>query len=289
MPYNSFFSVFKSSWTLLCALLFLISDIAEYPPRENYYEETSVQSFALTDALVRAQGVTNDGESYYFSSNYFLIKTELDGETVIARNLMAIPLELQMLGCKHIGCITYYDGKIYAPIEDSKVFEHLYIGVYDAETLKLIEYYPLPLELQENGAPWCVADPEKGYLYTARRDHIVDINVFDINTMEFIKQIHLQDSVHKVQGGEMYEGILYLSVSREEQAVFAVNLETGQVQKAFARNLHEDSEGEGITILPTEDGALFHVLDIGAIYVVAHFRHYAFDVNSLVWSNAPDA
>lgn len=287
MPLNSFTTVLKSWWALLCALLFLISDIAEYPPRENHYEEVSVQSFALTDALVRAQGVTNDGEYYYFSSNYFLIKTELDGETVVARNMLAIPLELQQLGCGHIGGISYYDGKIYAPIEDSKVFENLYIGVYDSETLELLSYHPLPLELQEKGAPWCVADPDKGYLYTARRDHITEINVFDINTMEYIEQIHLQDSVHKVQGGEMYEGILYLAVSREEQAVFAVNLETGQVQKAFARNLHENSEGEGLTILPTEDGALFHVLDIGRIYVVAHFRHYAFDVNSLVWSSTP--
>lgn len=280
---NSIFTVIKSYTALLFAILFLISDACEYPPRENFYEPVRTQYFALTDALVRAQGVTTDGESYYFSSNYFLIKTNLDGETVTARNMTAIPLELQKLGCKHIGGITYYEGKIYAPIEDSKVFEHLYIGVYDAETLKMLNFYPLATELQENGVPWCVADPENGYLYTARRDHIVDINVFDINTMEYLRQIHLNDSVHKVQGGEMYQGILYLSVSREEQAVFAVNLETGQVQKAFARNLDENSEGEGMTILPTEDGALFHILDIGSIFVVAHFRHYAFDVDSLVW------
>lgn len=280
---NGFFTAVKTTWAIFCALLFLISDIAESPPREDFYEPKNTQSFALTDALVRAQGVTNDGEYYYFSSNYFLIKTELDGETVVARNLMAIPFELQQLGCKHIGGISYYDGKVYAPIEDSKVFENLFIGVYDSETLKLLDYYPLPLELQEKGAPWCVADPVNEYLYTARRDHITEINVFDINTMEFIKQIHLEDSVHKVQGGEMYNGILYLSVSREEHAVFAVNLETGQVRKAFARNLHEKAEGEGMTILPTEDGTLFHVLDIGAIFVVAHLRHYDFNPDTIIW------
>ncbi len=280
---DNVFTVVKSYTALLFAILFLISDSYEYPPRENFYEPVSTQYFALTDALVRAQGVTTDGQSYYFSSNYFLIKTDLDGETVTAKNMIAIPLELQRLGCKHIGGITYYDGKIYAPIEDSKVFQHLFIGVYDAQTLKMLNYYPLDTTFQENGVPWCVADPEKGYLYTARRDHIVNINVYDINTMEYLWQVPLDASVHKVQGGEMYQGILYLSVSREEQAVFAVNLETGQVQKAFARNLDEKSEGEGMTILPTEDGALFHILDIGSIFVVTHFRHYAFDVNSLVW------
>lgn len=283
MTYSSITDVVKSSWALLCALFILISNVAEFQQKDDYYEPVSVQSFALDGALTRSQGITTDGESYIFSSNYFLIKTELDGETIIAENLCAIPLELQELGCKHIGGISYCDGKIYAPIEDSKVFENLYIGVYDSDTLELLDYYPLPLELQENGAPWCVADPENGYLYTARRDHIVDINVFDINTMELVKIIHLQDSIHKVQGGEMYDGILYLAVSRDEQAVFAVNLETGQVQKAFARNLVDDSEGEGLTILPTEDGALFHVLDIGNVYVVAHLRNYDFDTSSLVW------
>jgi hypothetical protein len=278
-----FLNILKRVGAVIAAVTIIIANIAEYPPKDNYYPDVSTQNYGLVDALLRTQGVTTDGESYIFSSNYCLLRTELDGKTVLAKNLCAIPLELQKLGCKHIGGISYYDGKIYAPIEDSKVFKHLYIGVYDSETLKLLNYYPLPLELQENGVPWAVADGERGYLYTARRDYIEVINVFDINTLEFIKTIPLSNTVHKVQGGEMYQGILYLSVSRDQQAIFAINPLTGQVQKAFDRNLVDGAEGEGMTILPTPDGALFHVLDIGKLRISVHFRHYAFDTNSLVW------
>lgn len=278
-----FKKLFSAALALLTALLLFVSDLNEGPPKPDYFEPVSTTSYTLIDAVVRAQGIANDGESFYFSSNFGLIKTALDGVTMQAANYLAIPPKLLLLGCKHIGGITYYDGKIYAPIEDSKVFENLYICTYDAETLKFIAAYPLPLDKHENGVPWCVADPGKGYIYSARRDHITSINVYDAETMAFIKTIELNAPVHKVQGGDMYRGILYLSISRDDQAVFAVNLETGEVQKAFARNLADGAEGEGMTIIPTPDGALFHVQDLAKDYLAAHLRHYAFDVDSIDW------
>ena len=275
--------LFSGAFALLTALLLFISDWNEGPPKRDYFEPVSTTSYTLIDAVVRAQGIANDGESFYFSSNFGLIKTALDGVTIEAANYLAIPPKLLLLGCKHIGGITYCDGKIYAPIEDSKVFENLYICTYDAETLKFIAAYALPLDKHENGVPWCVADPAKGYIYSARRDHITSIHVYDAATMDFIKTIEVNDPVHKVQGGDMYRDILYLSISRDDQAVFALNLETGEVQKAFARHLADGAEGEGMTILPTPDGALFHVQDLAKDYLAAHVRHYAFDVDSIDW------
>ncbi|HZK39429.1 MAG TPA: hypothetical protein VFD23_04680 [Clostridia bacterium] len=268
---------------LLNALFLLMSDWNEGPPKPDYLEPVSVTSYTLMDVVLRAQGMANDGENFYFSGNFGLIKTDLDVLTVQKANYLAIPPKLLVVGCKHIGGITYYDGKIYAPIEDSKVFENLYICTYDAKTLKFIAAYPLPLEKHENGVPWCVADPDKGYIYSARRDHITSINVYDATTMEFVKTIELNAPVHKVQGGDMYRGVLYLSISRDDQAVFAIKLETGEVQKAFARNLADGAEGEGMTILPTPDGALFHVQDLAKDFLAGHVRHYAFDVDSIDW------
>lgn len=178
------------------------------------------------------------------------------------------------------------DGKVYAPIEDSKKFNNLYIAEYDAETLKLITYHALPLEKQENGVPWCVADEKNHVIYTARRDYIETVNIFDADTFELIKEIKLSGTVHKVQGGEMYKGILYLSVSRGTQSVYAVNPLTGEVQQAFERNLVDGSEGEGMTVLPMDDTSLFHVLDIANIRLGVHLRSYYFDVNSLKWSKS---
>lgn len=279
-----FKKLFSAGLALLTALLLFASDLNEGPPKPDYFEPVSTTSYTLFDAVIRAQGIANDGEHFYFSGNFGLIKTDLDGVTMQGTNYLAIPPKLLLKGCKHIGGITYYNGKVYAPIEDSKVFEHLYIGTYDAQTLEFIAAYPLPLEKHENGVPWCVADPDKGYIYSAGRDHITTINVYDAETMAFVKTIELNAPVHKVQGGDMYKGILYLSISRDDQGVFAINLETGEVQKAFARNLADGAEGEGMTILPTPDGALFHVQDLAKDYLAAHLRHYAFDVDSINWA-----
>lgn len=164
------------------------------------------------------------------------------------------------------------------------MFEHLYICTFDADTLDFIQAYPLPARAQENGVPWCVANPDKGVIYTARRDYPDTVNVYDANTLELTGSIALSDTPHKVQGGEMYNGILYLSVSRGAQSIYAINPETGEVKLAFERNLFDGSEGEGMAILPTADGALFHVMDICSIRLGTHLRHYAFDTEALVWS-----
>ncbi|HOO25288.1 MAG TPA: hypothetical protein PKW24_01600 [Clostridiales bacterium] len=268
---------------LVSMLMFWISDYKEGPPKPDFYEPVKTDSYTLLDGLSRSQGVTTDGEYYYFSSNFFLIKTELDAVTQVASNYFAIPPHLLAKGCKHIGGITYYDGKIYAPVEDSKVFENLYICVYDAKTLRYLFSKAVPLEYHENGIPWCAADPEKGLIYSAGRDHITSVNAYDAKTLNFVEKIDFEAPVHKVQGGEMYKGILYLSISRDDHAVFAVDLNRGKVRKAFSRNLLDGAEGEGMTILPRPDGSLFHVLDISESKLAVHFRHYDFNPDSIVW------
>ena len=270
------------SWIMSFVFSIVLSN-AETHQKDNYYEPVGVQSFVLFDGLMRCQGITTDGSHYYFSMNYGLTKTEMDATTVVKQNLIAIPSELLKLGCKHIGGISYADGKIFVTIEDSKVFKHLYLAVFDAETLELIKYKALPTEYHENGAPWCVADAENGTIYSARRDHIEELVVYDMDTLEFVKTIKLDGTAHKIQGGEMYQGILYLSASREMQSVFAIKVSTGEVQRVLDRNLVDGTEGEDMTILPTADGALFHILDIGSVRVGTHLRHYAFDVHSIKW------
>ena len=283
-------SILTAALLALSTFVGAIVDYQEAPlKKENFLEPVSSQTFGLFDTYLRGQSVATDGKVYYFSSNYGLIKTELDGKTVIKSNVIAIPNELLKLGCKHIGGISYMNGKIYAPIEDSKVFQHLYITVFDAETLEPIQSYPLPLEKQENGAPWCAVDEGKNFVYTARRDEIEEINVYDADTMEYLYGIPVDYPVHKIQSGQLYEGVLYVTINRGDQAIYAINMDSqngpvGKVRKAFGRNLVDGSEGEGFAILPTEDGALFHVLDIASIRVAGHFLHYAFDPAAIDWA-----
>ena len=280
--FGYYLPLFKRVLAGFTALLSLLILHFEPAPLPEYREDAGVTDFVLFDALVRGQGVTNDGENFYFSWNLGLTKTDLTGKKILRQNLIAIPPALLLKGCIHIGGISCYDGKIYCPIEDSKVFKNLYIAVFDAKTLKRIKYKAVPLEDHEFGIPWCAVDQETGLVYSARRDRITTLNIYDAETLDLVDRLQLDTPVHKVQGGEAHGGVLYLSMQREEQAIYAVNLSTGQVQKVFGRFLG-GAEGEGMTILPREDGSFFHVLDVGKLGVNVHLRSYAFNPASLTW------
>ena len=267
---------------MLAGIMLLVTN-SDIPEHAEYIEPVSTETFVVADAYMRCQGITTDGEYYYFSGNTCLTKTELDGVTVVEQNMLAIPAELVLKGCSHIGGITYYAGRIYATAEDSGKFENLYMIAYDCHTLKPVKFKALPLENHENGAPWCAADKENGVIYSARRDSFEELNVYDAETMELLRTLPVTGKPHKIQGGEVYDGILYCSASRQNKAIFAVNLETGESQIVFERMLNDDAEGEGLTILPGEDGAFFRILDIATVRLGVNLRSYSFDPDTLVW------
>ncbi|HZK22356.1 MAG TPA: hypothetical protein VFC76_08810 [Oscillospiraceae bacterium] len=281
---GSALSVPRAIWSFICAIMLIVSGFL--PAAEPVGAElVETQTFVMTEALTRAQGMTTDGEYYYFSSNFFLIKTTLSGEVVL-KNLMAIPTDLLLKGLNHIGGCSYYDGKIYAAVEDGSDYLTPYIVIYDAETLKYTgEKYLLPQELHVDGVPWCAVDSEKGFLYTAEWSHAVQLNVFDLDTMEFIKGIPLIDEhsntvdIHRVQGSEVYGGKLYCSTdTKDDQPVLSVDLETGVVREVFSRNLGDDAEAEGMTILIEGDDFYIITMDIGRINGVpinVNIRKYA--------------
>lgn len=277
------FNALRSSCALIFACVTLLVNNSDIPEKDNYLEPVSTTTYTLVDAFFHGQGITTDGEYYYFSSNIGLLKTELDGETVVEQNLIALPSELMLLGCNHIGGISYYDGKIYATTEDSGSFEHLYMIAFSAHTLEPLYSKALPLENHENGAPWCAADSEKGVIYSARRDRFVELNAYDPNTLELLCTIPVTGEPHKIQGGEVYDGVLYCSASRGNQEIFAVNLSTGEARVVLERNLNDGAEGEGLTVLKGEDGAFFRVLDIATLRLGSNLRSYAFEPDLVEW------
>lgn len=250
-----------------------IIDFAGTDPPENF---VGSQNLLFLSSYTHSQDVTTDGENYYFSARFSLIKTEMDGRTETAMNINAIPRQLrEEYGSAHIGGISCHDGKIYAAIEDSKVWKYPIAAVYDAETLAFIEYHILSAELQKNGIPWLAVDGERGLFYSARRDNSPALIVYDLNTFELVKTVPLSTAVHKIQGGEVYKGQLYAVTQEEGQPVYRIDPVTGEVEKLFEQNLAKGGEAEGLTVLPTADGALIHTLDMGPMFVNAYFRHYA--------------
>lgn len=245
------------------------------------HPEVSKDNILLIGAAERSQGITTDSKYYYFSSKWGLTKSELDGKTRVKSNPLAIPRELKdEYGLAHIGGISYSkaDNCIYAGLEDSKVWDYPVVAVYDADTLKFTgRYYILDKALHTRGLPWVAVDNDRGLLITL--DHSKKANeliFYDIaDNMKYVGSVKLSETVRSIQGAEMYGGMLYAATNDDTQAVYKIDPKSGEVSKYFDRNLTKGSEGEGITVLETADGAVFHAIDMGPLFINAFIRHYA--------------
>lgn len=234
------------------------------------------------ETLVRAQGVTTDGESIIYSGKSALERVSADNSEVLAINIKAIPAELEALGIKHIGGISVYDGIIYAALEDSKVWKHPIIALYDAKTLEFTgTYYELSPELHTHGVPWVAVDGERGIIYAADWNNTTGVFMYDLNTMDYLGVFSYSDEVTKVQGGEVYNGKLYLGTNDITRAVYSVDIATGEVQKLFDRIGFKykyienfGGEGEDLTVMTVDGEPMICTLQIGVTFTDATLRGY---------------
>lgn len=270
----------------LLALLILLTGGVDLAFNGNIYRYESNSKVVGLESLERAQGVTTDGEAWYFSGKSSLVKIAFDNRTVLAYNYKAIPDELkENCDSQHIGGISYYNGKIYAPLEDSKKWQHPVVAVFDAETLEFTgEYHELSKDILTRGMSWLSCDAENGLLYSSHSKTADVIYCFDLETFDFVKEIKLSQVVEKIQGGDVYNGLLYVGTNDDTRAVYTVDVKTGTVAKVFDRIMYQPKlidnfggEGEDVTVYPMDDGTLIHALDIGALFLDSNLRHYKWD------------
>ncbi len=237
------------------------------------YEKTNVVGIG---AYFRSQGITTDGDTLYFSSKTTLIRTEDDAKTLVNANYFAIPDELKDLGIAHIGGLSYYNGYIYAGLEDSKVWDYPIVGVFDAVTLELVEYYILDAELITRGLPWVCVNPDNGCLYcTDHSKNPTKLLVYDTSkNMEFVKEITLAESPYAIQGAEFFDGELYAATNDDTQAIYKINPDTGATEKVLDRNLTSGSEGEGMTFMLKDGNPVIVAMDMGPLFINAFVREY---------------
>lgn len=234
-------------------------------------------------AYYRSQGIATDGENYYFSGRTTLIKTKSDFRTVVSANYLAIPKDVyDEYNSQHIGGISYYNGKLYGGMEDSKVFEHPLICVFNCDTLELEKYYEMNEKSEDGGlairkgVPWVAVDPATGYLYCADQNkRPTKLFVFDVNNeMKKVKEIELPQLVYSIQGAEFYNGELYAATNDDTQAIYKINVETGVSEKVLDRNLTDKSEGEGMTINTIDGKPVIVAIDLGPLRINAFVRKY---------------
>lgn len=281
--YNIVKTVFYKLFAVVLALLMLLSNGINALFNGDIYKYESNSKVIGLESLERAQGVTTDGKAWYFSGKNSLTKIALDNRTVLAYNYKAIPEELkENYGSAHIGGISYCDGKIYAPLEDSKKWQHPIVAIYDAETLDFTgEYHEFSKDILTRGMSWVSVDKENGLLYSSHSKTADVIYCFDLETYDFVKEIKLSEVIEKIQGGEVYNGLLYVGTNDDTRAVYTINVKNGKVEKVFDRIMYQPKlidnfggEGEDVTVYPMPDGTLIHALNLGALFVDANLRHY---------------
>ncbi len=282
-------TVIRKIWSILTLPLLIITLITS-PVAES--TETaqliSKDTFVFEKALLMGQGIATDGEYYYTSGaitalNFTaLAKFTFDDMEFVKSRINPLPEKCSDRGDNHIGGISVYNGKIYASVEDGSDYNYPCIVVFDCETLKPTgEIYDLPNDIYDDGVPWCAVDGETGYLYASKWNDIEKIYVYDVNnSMKFMKEIDLNgiEKISRVQGGEFYNGKLYLSCDSRDNGNFknilSVDIQSGKTDISFIRNVGSDNvEAEGLTFYPDKNGAVMHVLDYNkAIGVFVH--HY---------------
>lgn len=265
---NCIYILFKKIIAIVSAIMLMIVGAGEKNlPEPDAADIINKNVYVLTDAKVSSQGVTNDGEYFYFSGNKDIGKADMKTGNISKITISAIPKELKDKGCNHIGGLSYHDGMIYAAVEDGPDYNNSFIVLYDADTLKYTGvYYELPHELHLEGVPWCAIDEQRNYLYTAEWSNATVLNVFNLDDLSLVKIIPLSEPIDRIQGAEMYDGTLYMSCDEENdmKRIMSLNVETGLVKTVFARNVGKVFEAEDLTVFKGDNGkAVFAVLDRG--------------------------
>lgn len=282
--------IIRKIWSVITLPLLLITLITSpVATSTDTAELVSKNTFVFEKALLMGQGITTDGEYYYTSGALAavditaLAKFTFDDMELVDTNVNPLPDICTDRKDDHIGGISYYNGKIYASVEDSDDYISPCIVVFDCETLECTgEVYDLPAEDYDDGVPWCAVDQDKGYLYASKWNDINTIYVYDINnSMQLVKEIPLSQTIHRIQGGEFYNGKLYLSNDIKDNGNFknilGVDVNTGEVEVAAVRDVGGDNvEAEGLTFFPSEDGSVMHVLDYNKVIGI-FVHHYKVD------------
>lgn len=260
--------IFKKLIAIISAIMLMVVGADEKDmPQPDGAEIIAKNTYVLYDYHASSQGVTNDGEYFYFSGTKNLGKADMETGEIIRLTTNAVPAELKEKGCNHIGGLSYHDGMVYAAIEDGPDYLNSFIALYDAETLEYTGiYYELPHELHIEGVPWCAVDAERNYLYTAEWSNATVLNVFSLDDMKLVKTVPLSEKIDRIQGAEMFGGKLYMSCDEvnDKKRIFTLDVKTGLVEEAFARNIGAGFEAEGMTVYADENGEpVFCVLDRG--------------------------
>ena len=273
--------VIRRSLLPLCMLAAWIFGIVSGEPSVASGDMQIARSLTYNycDGVTFCQGLAAD-DSYFYGTGAIkpicynaIVKIDAKTGKIVQTNEMCLPRELMRKGYAHLGDGCLYDGRLFFALEDVG-FRHPAVIEYDPQTLEYLRYRTVPDACVGSGnIPWCaIAD---GVLYFSQSNHVDEIRMLDVADFSYIGALRLDTELFKVQGGEVYDGTLYVVTDhgRKEKTMVAVDLQTGHVEPVFTRCTGKlDAEGEGIAIRPYADGSLFHIVDVAAQVRITSYK-----------------
>jgi hypothetical protein len=253
----------------------MLLGLSALPAAAESWHSIGSDKFYLPDGLYRSQGLATDGTQWFFSWQYGLERADLNYNSLQRNsnypNQIGIPTPLLAQGSNHIGDIDYYNGKIYAPIENGPSYTKPYIGVFNASDLSYTgTSYLLDQTKLTEGVPWVAVDGANNLAYTAEWNNTSKLNVYSLSDFTFLRNIDLGSTIGRIQGAKVHDGALYAASDNASQSVYKISLETGAVEELF--NLYDANymdwgpnahvEVEGIAFHDTPAGSIMDILVI---------------------------
>lgn len=228
----------------------------------EHWSEFRSHKYDWWRSLFRCQGVTNDDHgNWWYSGTVSLLRLKSRFAFLPeASVLFPLPSALSHQGDNHIGDIDVdtENGDLYVPIEDGPKYQHPYIGVYDAHSLKVKRYVELPQAQQADGVPWVAVEPSTKRVFSSQYYNAPWINVYDQETLQPAGHIAMSQIVNEIQGAKVVGGMMYMTADGNPpgpraHSVYKLNLATGTVMEV-AQFPHEVNEIEGITFWHDDKG-----------------------------------
>jgi hypothetical protein len=264
---------FMNAWAVFSAMLVVAA--GRFGTQQAFAESwayAGMDRFSSDEGIYRSQGVATDGAQWFFSWQYGLERSTLDGGT-LERNFSIIPPrsgipdDIALRGGDHIGDIDYDAGKIYAPIEDSAAYRRPVIAVYDAASLRDTgTAYFLSTNDLSQGVPWVAIDGRRSLAYTAEWENTVRLNVHQLSDFSLITYIPLQQPLTRIQGAKLRGDALYAASDNGAKSIYRISLTDGSVTELlqlaqwFDAQDGDEHELEGLSFLATAEGETLNIL-----------------------------
>jgi hypothetical protein len=182
-----------------------------------------------------------------------------DSLRLLARNADVIPAALRAQGYNHMGDADYWEGQLLVPLERDSYTNATFAWV-NASTLQMS--VASAVQTAQAHMPWAVADANASLAYSSEFDNVTEILCYTLPGLSLAKRLQLRGAapLMAVQGGAMWEGMLYLVSSDKatQQPLWRVDLGSGDVQLVMATATGMESEGLAFVELQAFGLGLMH-------------------------------